>query len=111
MIDITTGLKERFDFAAIWFLERSDVMHGVEAELSDKDAKAVDILTSLRDSVDAIPPSLIDETDRLRIADPELFERTLVRGVQVVGFGFYPATATEIIKVLNRTVLLDAART
>jgi hypothetical protein len=32
-----------------------------------------------------------------------------VRGVQVVGFGFYPATATEFVKVLNRT--LDAART
>jgi hypothetical protein len=51
-----------------------------------------------------IPPSLIDATDRLRIAAPELFERTLMRGVQVVGFGFYPATATEFIEVLNRTV-------
>jgi hypothetical protein len=109
MIDVAADLKERFDFAAIWFLERSDVMHGVEADLPDEDAKAVDILANLRDSVDAIPPSLIEETDRLRIADPELFERTLVRGVQVVGFGFYPATAMEFIKVLNRTVLLDAA--
>jgi hypothetical protein len=108
MIDVAADLKERFDFAAIWFLKRNDVMHGVEAELSDEDAKVVDILTNLRDSVDAIPPSLIDETDRLRIADPELFESTLVRGVQVVGFGFYPATATEFVKVLDRTVLLDA---
>jgi hypothetical protein len=109
MIDITTDLKERFDFATIWFLECSDVMHGVEADLPDEDAKAVDILTNLRDSVDAIPPSLIDETDRLRTADPELFESTLVRGVQVVGFGFYPATATEFVRVLNQT--LDAACT
>jgi hypothetical protein len=68
MIDIATDLKERFDFAAIWFLERSDVMHGVEADLPDKDAKAVEILTNLRDSLNAIPPSLIDETERLRIA-------------------------------------------
>jgi hypothetical protein len=50
MIEKRTDLKERFDYAAIWFLERSDVMHGVEAELSDEDAKAVDILTNLRDS-------------------------------------------------------------
>jgi hypothetical protein len=85
------------------------MMHGVEADLADEDAKAVDILTSLRDSVDAMPPSLIEEPDKFRIADPEVFERTLVRGVQVVGFGFYPATAMEFIKVLNRTVLLDAA--
>jgi hypothetical protein len=61
MIEIGTDLKERFDSAAIWFFERSDVMHGVEADLSDEDAKAVDILTNLRDSVDAIPPSLIDD--------------------------------------------------
>ena len=64
MINIATDLKERFDFAAIWFLDRSDVM---QADLSEEDAKAVDILTNLRDSADAIPPSLIDETERLRI--------------------------------------------
>jgi hypothetical protein len=111
MIDIATILKERFDLAAIWFLERNDVMHGVEADLPEEDAKAVELLDNLRDSVDAIPPSLIDGTDRLRIANPELFERTLVRGVQVVGFGFYPATATEFVEVLNRTVEQDAACT
>jgi hypothetical protein len=110
MIDVAADFKERFDFAVIWFLERSDVMHGLEAELPDKDAKAVEILENLRNSVAAIPPSLIDETDRLRSADPELFERTLVWGVQVVGFGFYPATPTEFVEVLNRTVQRDAAR-
>jgi hypothetical protein len=104
MIDVATELKERFDLAAIWFLERSDVMHGVEADLPEEDAKAVDMLTNLRDSVDAIPPSLINETDRLRSVDPKLFESTLVRGVQLVGFGFYPVTATEFVEVLNRSV-------
>jgi hypothetical protein len=109
MIDVATDLKQRFEFAAIWFLERSDVMHGVEADLPEKDAKAVEILDNLRDSVEAIPRSLIDETDRLRTGDPELFESTLVRGVQLVGFGFYPATATEFVEILNRTVQRDAA--
>jgi hypothetical protein len=29
MIDVAADLKERFDFAAIWFLERSDVMRPI----------------------------------------------------------------------------------
>jgi hypothetical protein len=85
------------------------VMHGVEADLPDEDARAVEILDNLRDSIEAIPPSLLDETDSLHCAHPELFESTLLRGVQLVGFGFYPATATEFVEVLNRTIQRDAA--
>jgi hypothetical protein len=61
MIDIATDLKERFDSAAIWFFERHQLRYGVESDtaLSDKDAKAVEILEALRDSVEAIPLSLI----------------------------------------------------
>ena len=110
MIDIAMDLKERFDFAAIWFFEHSEVMRGVEADLPEKDAKALEILTKLRDSVDGVPPSLIDETDRLRRADPEFFEMALVQTVQRVGFDFCPATATESVEVLNRTIQRDAAR-
>jgi hypothetical protein len=102
-------LKERFDFAAIWFLERSDKMHGVEASLPDKDAKAVEILKSLRDSVDAIPPSLIRTAEALRTDAPEAFEKWLVHGVQAVGFGFYPESATEFVQALNNTVQKDLA--
>jgi hypothetical protein len=62
----------------------------------------------LRDTIDAIPPSLIKETEELRDAWPELFETTLVHGVQVVGFGFLPISATGFVEVLNRTVQRDA---
>jgi hypothetical protein len=109
MIDVASELKKRFDFAAIWFLDRCEKMHGLEASLSDKDAKAVEILKNLRDSVDAIPPSLIRTAEALRTDAPEPFEKWLVHGVQVVGFGFYPASATEFVQALNNSVQKDTA--
>ncbi len=39
---------------------------------------------------------------------PESFETALAHGVQVVGFGFFPASATGFVEVLNRTVQRDA---
>jgi hypothetical protein len=109
MIDIATDLRNRFEFAAIWFLESNEQMHGLEASLPDKEAKAVEILDALRDSVDSIPPSLIRTAEELRTAWPEDFERWLVHGVQVVGFGYYPASASEFLKALNYTVQREMA--
>jgi hypothetical protein len=42
-------------------------------------------------------------------SDRVFFEKTLVHGVQVVGFGFFPTNATEFVEVLNRTVQRDMA--
>jgi hypothetical protein len=112
MTDIATDLRERFDFAIIWFLEQYEVLpdgQGV-TDLSDQDSKAVELLNTLRDTVDAIPPSLIEATETLRDAAPDLFERMLTHGVQVVGFGFAPTTATEFLEALNRTVERDMAQ-
>jgi hypothetical protein len=112
MIDVASDLTERFDFAVLWFLERYEVMPDEETatDLSDEDAKAVEVLKALHDSVDAIPPPLIKATEELRDSNPELFEKTLVHGVQVVGFGFSPNSATEFVEVLNRTVQRDTYR-
>jgi hypothetical protein len=103
-IDIATDLRERFEFAAVWFLERDDLIHGVEHALPDKEAKAVEILKNLRNSIDAIPASLMETAEELRSAGPEDFEKWLVHGVQVVGFGFYPVNATEFLTALNNTL-------
>jgi hypothetical protein len=112
MTDIAIDLRERFDFAALWFLEQYEVLPDGQSvtDLSDQDAKAVEILNTLRDTVDDIPPLLIEATETLRDAMPDLFEKTLVHGVQVVGFGFAPATATEFLEVLNRAVQRDMAQ-
>jgi hypothetical protein len=112
MIDIAADLKERFDFAMLWFLERYDVLSDGQTvtDLSNEDAKAVELLKTLRSTVDAIPPLLIEATETLRDEAPDLFERLLTHGVQVVGFGFAPTTATEFLDVLNRTVQRDLAQ-
>src|SRR6266849_3088940 len=98
MIDIATDLRGRFDFAVFWFHEKCELdpnsllddEHTI-VDLTDDEARAVKILETLCDTIDAIPPSLIKETEELRDAWPELFETTLVHGVQVVGFGFFRA--------------------
>jgi hypothetical protein len=112
MTDIATDLRERFEFAIIWFYERSEVMSDGESDpdLSDDDAKAVELLKVLLDTVDAIPPTLIEASETLRHTTPDLFEKMLVHGVQVVGFGFALTTATEFLETLNRTVERDMAR-
>ena len=77
-------------------------------DLTDDEARAIKILETLHDTVDEIPPSLIKATEELRDAWPELFETTLVHGAQVVGFGFFPTSATEFVEALNRTAQRDA---
>ena len=112
LIDIAADLRERFEFTIIWFYERSEVMSDSETDpdLSDHDAKAVEILKALLDTIDAIPPALIKSSETLRNAAPDLFEKLFTHGVQVVGFVFAPASATEFLEALNRTVERDVAQ-
>jgi hypothetical protein len=111
MTDIASDLRQRFDFAVLWFHEKCELDGSLDedtiVDLTDDEARAVKILEALRDSVDAIPSSAIKTAEELRDADPVLFEKTLVHGVQVVGFGFSPTSATEFIEVLSRTVQRD----
>ena len=107
MTDIAGDLTARFDFAVLWFhekceLDANSLLDGQTiVDLTDDEARAVRILETLRDTIIAIPPSLIQETEELRDAWPELFETTLVHGVQVVGFGFFPASATGFVEVFT----------
>jgi hypothetical protein len=98
----------------LWFHEKCELDPGslldgqTIVDLTGDEARPVRILETLRGTIDAIPPPLIQETEELRDAWPELFETTLVHEVQVVGFGFYPTSATGFVEVLNRTVQRDA---
>jgi len=48
----------------------------VTVDLTDDETRAVKILETLRDTIDAIPTSLIKEMEELRNAWPELFDKT-----------------------------------
>ena len=98
MPDVASDLKERFDWATYLSLEAYVVLQdGKSFERSDEDEYAIGVFKNLLGSVDAIPPSLIEATEKLRAAAPEKFEENLARGVQVVGFGSSPASATEFV--------------
>jgi hypothetical protein len=105
MIDIAGDLKQRFGWAMDVCLESYEVLpDGRSFVRSDRDERAIELFRNLHDSVDAIPPALIEATEKLRSAGPELFEKALAHAVQIVGFGFLPTSATEFVEVLNRTV-------
>jgi hypothetical protein len=47
------------------------------------------VFKNLHDSVDAIPPTLISVAEGLRMAAPELFEKTLVHGFERLGLNSF----------------------
>jgi hypothetical protein len=110
MNDVASDLKERFDFAMYLNLEAYEVLpDGKSIVRSDDAESAIDIFKNLRDSVDSIPPSLITAADELRAVAPDLFEETLVYGIQMIRFELTPTSATEFVEGLNRTVRHDMA--
>jgi hypothetical protein len=75
-VDIAADLRDRFEFAIIWFCERSEVMSDgkTDPDLSDDDAKAVELVKALLDTVDTIPPPL--SFRRQSVARLDLLDRT-----------------------------------
>jgi hypothetical protein len=78
-------------------------------EYSDEHACAIDALTNLIDSIDAIPPLLMTATEDLRATAPALFEESLLHEAFAVGENFSPTNATEFVEILNRAVQRDMA--
>jgi hypothetical protein len=111
MIDIKVDLKKRFDWAMYHSLEAYEVQpDGKSIVRSEDDYFAIDAFEKLLDTVDSIPSSLIEASEELRAAQPQLFEKLLVHGVQVIGPEFSPKSAAEFVEVLNRTVQREMAK-
>jgi hypothetical protein len=70
---------------------------------SDRDERAIELFRNLHDSVDAIPPALIEASEKLRGIEPELFEKALAHTIKTIGCGFLSKSATEFVEMLNRT--------
>jgi hypothetical protein len=105
MTDIATDLKRYFDWAMDLSLEAYEVLpDGKSFVRSDRDEAAIDIFRNLRDTVDAMPLPLLKATEALRAAQPDLFQKALWGGIEVVDVGFLPASATEFVEVVNGTL-------
>ena len=105
---MATDLKQRFDWAMDVSLEAYEVLpDGRSFVRSDEDERAIGIFETLHDTVDVIPPSLITSAEELRATAPELFEKTLVHWIGMVGSDFSPANAAAFVEILNWTVQRD----
>jgi hypothetical protein len=105
MTDVASDLRQRFVWAMDVCLESYEVLpDGRSFVRLDRDERAIELFRNLHDSVDAVPSLLIEATEKLRSAGPELFEKALAHAVKTVGCGFLSASATEFVEGLNRSV-------
>lgn len=112
MTDIITELKQRFGWAMDVCLDAYEALpDGKSFERSDEDEDAIEKFGTLRDTVGAIPQSLIQATEELRATVPELFEETFAHRVQIIGGDFAVASATEFLEMLNTIVQRGSSST
>lgn len=103
MADFASDLKQRFDWAMYLSLEAYEVLaDGKSFVRSDRDERAIGIFENLRDSVDDIPPPLIEAAEALRSRAPDSFEMTLLNALQAVGTEPDPVSAADFVEVLIR---------
>jgi hypothetical protein len=67
---------------------------------SDQDERAIGIFENLSNSVDDIPPPLIEAAEAFRSRLPDAFEKTLSRALQAIGIEPDPASAADFIQAL-----------
>jgi len=98
MADVANDLKQRFEWAMDVCLEAYEVLpDGRSFERSDADERAIEVFKRLGATVDVIPPASIASADKLRAAEPGLYEELLTRKIRAVGSSFSPASATEFL--------------
>jgi hypothetical protein len=109
MEDIAEDLKDRFWLAELCILEKWEMV-GLNADgktipdvWTDEEKAAMETFKALRESVNAVPPSLLETTAALRKDRPDLFERLFVQVSGAASSGIF-GNATEFVKVLNLNI-------
>jgi hypothetical protein len=96
--EINTTLRDAFEHAATWLLERQEIPGET---LTKADSNDADLYLKLAKSVDGIPPEL---TGELAAMPPATFQRSLEFLILRVGGKFQPASATEFVEALIKHV-------
>lgn len=112
MFDVANDLRERFDYAAYFYLSawERDPNTRIEGnvivrEENEVEEMLIDTFETLRDTVDAVPDALIEAIDALRLQfGPERYERIVVENIQAIGAQSMPRNATEFVETLNRSM-------
>lgn len=114
MADIKKDLKERFDFAAYFFMSAwehdpetkivgNSITRGKDKE--DAEGQMIDTFEKLRDSADSIPSLIVAKAEELRMAvGAEKYETLVIEAIQNVGFRPLPGDAAEFLETLNSSL-------
>jgi hypothetical protein len=117
MTDIAADLKDRFWVVELDLLEKWEA-HGLLADgrsipdvWNEDEHRAMDMLKTCRQSVDAIPDELMQATKMFLESNPVMFERTAMSLTGAIGFAFFPASATAFCEVLKENLQrIESAR-
>ena len=104
--DIVADLDKRFEWALYNSLEAYEVLpDGRSIIRSDEDERAIDIFYGLRDTVQAIPPSLVKITEELYAGvGAARYEQFLRAAVRDAGFRSFINNATEFLEKFNMSL-------
>jgi hypothetical protein len=104
MIDVVRDLRERFDFSAYMILSAWEyepdgmIDERTMRDFTDSERAYLAIFEKLRDTVDAIPVSLIRTAEeRYAALGPERYEEAMIANVQAIGCQTHPTDATEFL--------------
>lgn len=107
MTDIASDLKKRFDYAAYFYLsawERDPnglIDEQIVYDYTDAETQLIDTFETLRDSVDAVPDSIIAAADKMRSTlGLKKYEELVGDAIQNIGRGTLPKDATEFLEAI-----------
>ena len=108
MIDVMKDLRERFDFSAYmilsaWEYERDGMIdERTIRDFTDSERAYLAIFEKLRDTVDAIPTSLIEAAEQRYVAlGPVGYEEAMIANVQAIECQTPPKDAAEFLTTFD----------
>ena len=108
MIDVLKDLRERFDFSAYMILSAWEyepdgmIDERTIRDFTDSERAYLAIFEKLRDTVDAIPASLMEATEaRCAALGPVGYEEAMIANVQVIGCQTPPHDAREFLTTFD----------
>src|SRR6266478_8522101 len=108
MIDVVKDVRERFDFSAYMILSAWEyepdgmINERTIRDFTDSERAYLAIFEKLRDTVDAIPASLIEAAEECYAAlGPVGYEEAMIANVQAIGSQTPPKDATEFLTTFD----------
>ena len=96
-------LSEHFLCSAHFFLEQTDT----GGKLTEEQWRNVKTFEDLDNSLDGLPPELIEQTIQLRALNPEAFEHSVSAMCAAVCDTFRPLTAADFVQKVNEDIRSD----